>query len=396
LVLNFKNDKTIEPTSYSFLSPGETIWLLNLLITYEISNFPSRRDEFQGSVLLLDEPDAHLHPSLVKIFFDTVTKYVNNYGVQVIMTTHNPETVYLVPDVKCLFYMERDDKTKEVCIKPAKNKTHCAQLLTSNIIYVNESFRMVFVETDNDKVYFECINSYLIKHSFLINIQQLIFVCLPVKTHKKTSIAKEAKLFNVRELISILTESYNDKTSLENFAYGIVKCRHAQEILPQNIQQLERCGIENYILDPINVFYYIISNEMITKEIPDITHVLRWNELATKCRLKSIHQMLSEPDNISTLQSIIDFMDQFLSKIIGPKEDDIDVQISKTPIILKYPEYFIKKDRSTLETAYTKLHSQLNLENILKFIIDKKDAIIPKDLVEIFEYLHSPIPENRS
>jgi hypothetical protein len=122
--------------------------------------------------------------------------------------------------------------------------------------------------------------------------------------------------------------------------------------------------------------------------------MLHWNELVTKCRLKSIHQMLSELDETSALQSIINFMDELLSKIVGPKKEDIDVQISKTPIILKYPEYFIKKDRST--SAYTKLHSQLNLENILEFIIDKKDAIIPKDLLEIFEYLHSPIPENRS
>ncbi len=107
--------------------------------------------------------------------------------------------------------------------------------------------------------------------------------------------------------------------------------------------------------------------------------------------------MLSEPDETSTLQSIINFVDELLSKIIGPKKENIDVQISKTTIILKYPEYFIKKkDRLTLETAYTKLHSQLNLENILEFIIDKKDAIIPKDLLEIFEYLHSTIPENRS
>jgi hypothetical protein len=90
-------------------------------------------------------------------------------------------------------------------------------------------------------------------------------------------------------------------------------------------------------------------------------------------------------------------MHELLSKYLEPKENDIDIDvwIGNTAITLKYPDYFIKKDGSVLKTAYTKLHKELNLKNILKFIIAKEDAIIPKDLMEIFEYLHSSIPENR-
>jgi energy-coupling factor transporter ATP-binding protein EcfA2 len=328
LTLNFTKNTSTRPINYDSLSPGETIWLLNLLISYEISNFPSRRNEFQDSILLLDEPDAHLHPSFIKIFLDTITKYVNNYGVQVIMTTQNPETICLVPDVKCLFYMERDEITKKVYIKSAENKTRCMQLLTSNIIYINKAFRMIFVETSIDKIYFECINAYLIKHNFLLDIKQLIFICPSSKSLKGNITTKDStKPFDVRKFVNIFTESYDDTTSLENFAYGIVRCRDTNEILSRNIQQLKRCGIENYILDPINIFYYIISNDLIAIQSPEteITHISEYNELATKCRQKTIHQMLYEPDGISTLQSIINLMDKLLSKNFSEREENIDV-----------------------------------------------------------------------
>ena len=396
LIFNFKKDSSTEAVRYDSLSPGESIWLLNLLISYEVSNCRSRRAEFQDSILLLDEPDANLHPSFIPIFFDTIKKYVNDYGVQVIMTTHNPETISLIPNDECLFCMERDEITKEVYIRSAGNKTRCIQLLTSNIVYINKPFRMVFVETGIDKMYFECINSYLIKHNSRLDAKQLIFVYLLGKPDKGNSITKNSsKPCNVRKLISILTESYNDTTSLENFSFGIVKRSDTDVVAMQNIQQLGRCSIENYVLDPINVLYYIVSNDAIIKEIPDITNVPEWDGLATKCRSKSIYLMLHEPDAVQIFQSIINLMAELLSKYLEPKENDIDVWIGNTIITLKYPDYFIKKNGLMLETAYTKLHKDLNFKNILKFIIAKKDAIIPKDLIQIFEYLHSSIPENR-
>lgn len=44
-----------------------------------------------GSILLLDEPDAHLHPRLVNILAETISVLVRDLNVRVIMTTHNPQ-----------------------------------------------------------------------------------------------------------------------------------------------------------------------------------------------------------------------------------------------------------------------------------------------------------------
>jgi DNA repair ATPase RecN len=44
-------------------------------------------------ILLIDEFDAHLNPSIAEKFIAVIKEYFVNLGVQVIMTTHNPSTV---------------------------------------------------------------------------------------------------------------------------------------------------------------------------------------------------------------------------------------------------------------------------------------------------------------
>lgn len=52
-----------------------------------------------GSVLLLDEPDAHLHPRLVNILAETISVLVRDLNVRVIMTTHNPQMLMAINGV---------------------------------------------------------------------------------------------------------------------------------------------------------------------------------------------------------------------------------------------------------------------------------------------------------
>ncbi len=78
-------------------------------------------------LLLLDEPDAHLHPSLTRRFLEVIRKvFVEERGVRVIMTTHSPSTVSLVPE-ESLFEMQRDDPR----IRAASSKARAVTLLTA-------------------------------------------------------------------------------------------------------------------------------------------------------------------------------------------------------------------------------------------------------------------------
>ncbi|WP_431200939.1 AAA family ATPase [Mucilaginibacter sp. P19] len=84
------------------LSSGETTIMALIFALYNSSNkghFPQ--------VILFDEPDAHLHPSLTQVFLDVILDVlVEQHNVKVILTTHSPSTVALAPD-ESVYCMDR-------------------------------------------------------------------------------------------------------------------------------------------------------------------------------------------------------------------------------------------------------------------------------------------------
>jgi hypothetical protein len=88
------------------LSSGEKVILQLALWMYN-----SRHHDRFPRLLLLDEPDAHLHPSMTRQFIDVIQEVlVNRYKVRVILTTHSPSTVALAPE-GAVFEMTRGSST---------------------------------------------------------------------------------------------------------------------------------------------------------------------------------------------------------------------------------------------------------------------------------------------
>jgi ABC-type cobalamin/Fe3+-siderophores transport system ATPase subunit len=104
-----EGDKNDEKAVYAEeLSSGELLaFALSLWIW-------GSADGKKTQVLLIDEFDAHLNPCLMKTFVDMIKKTFVDKGVQVIMTTHSPSTVYYA--AKCgadIAWMERGKKVKK-------------------------------------------------------------------------------------------------------------------------------------------------------------------------------------------------------------------------------------------------------------------------------------------
>ena len=97
--LSFKKDtKTIK--AYE-LSTGEQLCVAIAL--WELS--VDKDDEIVTTdLLLIDEPDAHLNPSLMRNLYN-VLKKVSENGTRVVITTHNPVFINLV-DHESLFWMD--------------------------------------------------------------------------------------------------------------------------------------------------------------------------------------------------------------------------------------------------------------------------------------------------
>lgn len=96
-------DRTTEITvSINHLSSGEKV-ILSLVSAIYSSNIDT---EFPD-VILFDEPDAYLHPSLSKYMLDVLQNvFVKDKGIKIIMSTHSPSTVALAPE-ESLYKMDR-------------------------------------------------------------------------------------------------------------------------------------------------------------------------------------------------------------------------------------------------------------------------------------------------
>ncbi|MCS4164238.1 AAA family ATPase [Sphingobacterium sp. BIGb0116] len=84
------------------LSSGEKTIIALIFVLYHAS----RNGQFP-QVILFDEPDAHLHPSLTQLFLDVIQKVlVEEQKVKVIITTHSPSTIALAPN-DSIYKMDR-------------------------------------------------------------------------------------------------------------------------------------------------------------------------------------------------------------------------------------------------------------------------------------------------
>ena len=82
------------PLDLNDLSSGEMAILRTLLWFYN-----SKHNKIFPKLFLMDEPDAHLHPSMTRQFIDVIKNVlVDQYNVRVILTTHSASTVALAPD----------------------------------------------------------------------------------------------------------------------------------------------------------------------------------------------------------------------------------------------------------------------------------------------------------
>jgi len=140
-------------TTFPFesLSSGEKVIVSTLLwrLTAEgAGNF------FQ--LLLLDEPDAHLHPSMVKRFLSVIANvFVKARNVAVIMTTHSPTTVALAP-ADSLFILEREAGG----IPRKSEKDEALRRLTTGVPALSIAYehrRQIFVEAPSDAEFYEQI-----------------------------------------------------------------------------------------------------------------------------------------------------------------------------------------------------------------------------------------------
>ena len=152
-------DRNIE-VQVKDLSTGERV-----LMSLALAIYNTNEDSMRPDILLLDEPDAALHPEFSKVLLKSINEsIVQKAGVKVVISTHSPTTVALSEE-SWLYQMEYGQYPHKVTKKQALN------ILLKDLEPLRvsvENRRQVFVESRNDVGYYENIFPLLPKNGVIV------------------------------------------------------------------------------------------------------------------------------------------------------------------------------------------------------------------------------------
>lgn len=118
---------------FSSLSSGERVLMALVASVYKASS-----DNIFPDILLLDELDASLHPSMMKNMLAVIKDIFLDKGIKVILVTHSPTTIALAPE-ESIFVMSKDglDRISK------KSQQDALRILTEGFATLDEGI-MVF------------------------------------------------------------------------------------------------------------------------------------------------------------------------------------------------------------------------------------------------------------
>lgn len=228
-----------EEINFNDLSSGEKV-----LISLVFYLYNSQEKNVFPKLLLLDEPDAHLHPSMSQQFLNVIKNVlVDKFDVQIIMTTHSPSTVILAPN-DSIYEMSR----VEPRIRKSVSKNHAVSLLTAGLVYVGEGTKYFLVEDNDDVSFYSFAYNQLTTDNQIDANIPLVFI--PASTKDKSG-GKDV----VQNWVNKLQES-----GLVGIVQGLIDA-DSGNIVSDGVYKIDRYSIENYLTDPILVYAALIDKE---------------------------------------------------------------------------------------------------------------------------------------
>ncbi|MCT9014530.1 AAA family ATPase [Cupriavidus gilardii] len=234
---------------FNDLSSGERILMSFALCLYYAQD--GRQIVDYPALLLFDEIDAPLHPSMTQSLLQTIQRVlVQERGIKVIMTTHSPSTVALAP-AESLFAMQKTGRNRLIRV----SRDAAIGLLTAGVPTLSvrsENRRQVFVESCYDVDYYDALFQKL--KSKLDPSISISFISSGTGKHDGGS-------SRVKYFAGVLADAGN------NTAYGLVDWDMSN--FPEgNIFVLgcgQRYSIENYILDPLLIAILLVREKFVDR-----------------------------------------------------------------------------------------------------------------------------------
>ena len=230
-----KNTVDSATISFSQLSSGEMMLLSITLLLRRLG--ASSNSAILPSLILLDEPDAPLHPSFTRILLETLKKeFVEERNVAVIMTTHSPSTVALAPRGSVYELVRKPRELRPIATSVA------TQILSEGFVSVTPNDIVIITESSADATYYNKVYAALCKSGDVSSEPPLSFI-------GASAVGNDGDGGGCPQVMNWapkLTE-----LGLERFR-GLVD-GDEKNVATNIVKVLKRYCMENYLFDPLTL-----------------------------------------------------------------------------------------------------------------------------------------------
>lgn len=344
--IRFKG-KAGEIVDYNSLSSGEQAIVKFVIWCYG--------QDFRGNrlnTMVLDEPDAHLHPSMCKMMVEifsemSAKKDVGGGGIRIIITTHSPSTVAFTP-AGSLFVMQREADNKRVVRQTTSEEA--VEILSdgiftfsramSNFTQLSSSTKqhLVFVEGKTDVRHFTRAMQVL-----GYNLDVDFFDMHDATTLSNFIKCVPARLFNKKSLIALFDCDAEGNNGFKGRDYDIAGAKQVTSEQSEGksfcIKILPPRGLEKYC--PVEYLYskdVLEKNNMLKKlQINDFTRLIGFsspeemNELLEDFKNETTLRPFKVNDDRKNIfsEAVEQFSDHAVFEGFRPTLDLIDAIISR-------------------------------------------------------------------
>ena len=350
------------------LSSGEKVLMSFALCLCNVKD--KRREQYFPKLLLLDEVDAPLHPSMALSLLRTIQEVlVNEKGISVILTTHSPSTVALAPE-KSLYEMNPiGPKVEKV------SRSRALTILTAGVPTLSISFdgrRQVFVESRIDAYIYTFL--YQAYKDELDTERSLTFI--EVGKKNASGVDENSGCDQVKRIVSELVGHGNVSV------FGLVDWDGERESMGRiHISSPGiRDGLESLIYDPVLLAAIIIKMNVsfcveheIILENDRYTHIYAWDQ--------------------QKWQTIVD---KLQSKITGDLSPEVITITYLNGMELDVYKSYLHYDDHELETKIITMFGFLKpaslrpgglMIHIMEEILRDHPRLLPYDLITTFSAL---------
>lgn len=358
-----------QPISWNDLSSGEKVIVRILCLLF----FERMYKSIYPKLILLDEPDAHLTPKMIKRLITNIQEViVNDLGLAVIMTTHSPNTVALCEE-DALYMLSLAANDNRSISKITTNEA--LQNLSEGLLFVMGDNRLVFLEgTDDIRFYESQYNSSIRKYGHP-SVPSVKFIAASVSDPDHGGRTEVVKMIDRFET-----------TNISSMVHGIID-NDNNPLTKDRTHQLKRYSIESYIYDPVLTAVSLIIRNKHKDLLTSVAELDAndWQDLMNDPSL--LQDAIDEVLGIYHTANSALILESGFSDSLQPQT--VRIKSLDTAISYSLPEWFVRMPKRILnQIVHNKEHS-LFLENKPdnQYIGFEAMSLVFSDVADIFSEL---------